>query len=1282
MMIGVSSGSNGSSRTGILNGSSVVLAAIFLLTNSLLLSHCPVDASSALDSVGRRRVWVGAQSLKLPDMSQTQLPKKARATSWLRERLLPPSVGGRKLLTDTPVQTYFLPIGETQMLESMDLVNAAAVSPLTSLNSIAIAADGTVVWYDHQEDGYEPDTINPAQNSTVVWGDGDKSNGCAPGTEPCTNENDVLNAGDVIILQNEVPIPRVTDDILWDGGDRIQSSFPVAITRGLYSGGDPEPGSLLGGAVEVLDTESWGTAFESPVGVGMAADLTPPPGKSFVLNSYQITEFYVMASEDDTTVTLPQGPFTVTLPNGLQESVTDTGAEFALDMGETLRVSGSLTDEPGDGIDGGIKVGDEITSDRPVQVTLVSGDEDSKYEMRWYGLLPTALWGNDYYTPVGDDLTRVYLYNPGPSSIDVFVDNVDSDALATISIAPGEYGRYDIPTEGSGYRFYTTIEDHKFYGVTQTDDKLIANEGTPGKASRGAAYDWGHPLIPATELTSKVIVGYAYGCKDPAACLNETIDEHPPSPVWLTPAADAKILIDYDSDGISDENITVGALESVLISHSEDWDMSGATITAVSSTDENIEVDIAVAWGQNPDTVLLEKFNLDMGTSVLPLPVIAAQKSCELIGDNDDDGKVSPGDELRCNIRVTNTGQKPVANLTFVETLSNFTDYVPGSTTCCDGTTIPDSPEPDSPFPLDEEGLTPVDSGLDVGDAEGISYNVIVKNLTDLPKDVDIIADTGVVIDPSTGEEVETFNTRTQFFLTPELEIVKSVAAAGTGGCHGEDPLLVEQNDEVVICYTITNTGNVNLTNVGLGDAGMGVGDPDPVALPIGTGFLAVGESVSYNSTYVVTSPGIDVLTEGTVEGTPVYPDETEITSLEDATASYLSGVIFASSVPSVSLEPSQKPSVSLQPSIAPTSRPTVSLKPSVSFQPSSNPSVSWMPSTSPSDVPSLLPSSSPSDVPSDLPSSSPSALPSSSPSDVPSSNPSVSWMPSTSPSDVPSLLPSSSPSDVPSDLPSSSPSALPSSSPSDQPSMVPSVSLMPTTSPSESPSRLPSSAPSDSPSAAPSYPKEPRTVDNTICRAYNITATESMVLRSFLFNIQTNGCIEVIVEYKRGTDTAWTTMCSAVEEPVWGQYPNATLLHSRHCTEVTIMEGETVEFRLLTAPSNECILGSNGYQIEFSNYTMMDMWYTYEQMDCPAPTAAPTSTPSFTPSAAPSGAPSGAPSSQPSGEPSSSPSLQPSSNPSTPPTAAPTPVASDAPSQDPTGTPTSPPTEFDSAGA
>lgn len=91
-----------------------------------------------------------------------------------------------------------------------------------------------------------------------------------------------------------------------------------------------------------------------------------------------------------------------------------------------------------------------------------------------------------------------------------------------------------------------------------------------------------------------VIVGFSYGCKDPSNCPVDSAVGHPPSPVWLTPVAAADILIDYDSDGVIDETIAnVSPLEGIFISDSADWDMSGATISAVSPLDPSVEVDIA-----------------------------------------------------------------------------------------------------------------------------------------------------------------------------------------------------------------------------------------------------------------------------------------------------------------------------------------------------------------------------------------------------------------------------------------------------------------------------------------------------------------------------------------------------------------------------------------------------------------------------------------------------------------------------------------------------------------
>jgi hypothetical protein len=147
-----------------------------------------------------------------------------------------------------PVQTYFVPLPEDDLFDYFKLlrpVQLDVVAPVSSVVSIAIAANNTIVYYDHWEDGYEKDVTKADKDTTEVWGDGDISNGAPPGVT--TNAEDVLLGGTAIVLENDVAIPRVTTNILFDGRDRIQASLPIAVTRFAFP---TEPGSLMAGAVE------------------------------------------------------------------------------------------------------------------------------------------------------------------------------------------------------------------------------------------------------------------------------------------------------------------------------------------------------------------------------------------------------------------------------------------------------------------------------------------------------------------------------------------------------------------------------------------------------------------------------------------------------------------------------------------------------------------------------------------------------------------------------------------------------------------------------------------------------------------------------------------------------------------------------------------------------------------------------------------------------------------------------------------------------------------------
>jgi len=89
-----------------------------------------------------------------------------------------------------PVQTFFVPLPETHVLQSLRSIYpgfptcAVAVdipsNPINTYISISIISDGTIIYYDHWEDGFEVDPSSPAQATTAIWGDGNPANGAPP----------------------------------------------------------------------------------------------------------------------------------------------------------------------------------------------------------------------------------------------------------------------------------------------------------------------------------------------------------------------------------------------------------------------------------------------------------------------------------------------------------------------------------------------------------------------------------------------------------------------------------------------------------------------------------------------------------------------------------------------------------------------------------------------------------------------------------------------------------------------------------------------------------------------------------------------------------------------------------------------------------------------------------------------------------------------------------------------------------------------------------------------
>lgn len=189
-----------------------------------------------------------------------------------------------------PMQTFFMPLPEDDMFYHMFRIiesdSSITKAPVESMFSVSCSINNTVIWYDHWEDGYESDILSPNSTTTEVWGDEDASNGCAPNVSPCTDAKDVLMAGDSVVVQNKVEVPRDPTLIKYDGGDKLQASFPVALTRGAYPEG---PGSMLAGAVEVVDTDEWGTSFVAPMGEDV--------GRRVAQSAFEYVAFFFMAGK-------------------------------------------------------------------------------------------------------------------------------------------------------------------------------------------------------------------------------------------------------------------------------------------------------------------------------------------------------------------------------------------------------------------------------------------------------------------------------------------------------------------------------------------------------------------------------------------------------------------------------------------------------------------------------------------------------------------------------------------------------------------------------------------------------------------------------------------------------------------------------------------------------------------------------------------------------------------------------------------------------------------------
>lgn len=565
---------------------------------------------------------------------------------------------------------YYIPFPEEQIHTSLKVFtddrNWNISNHINTVVSVVATDDNTIIYYDHWEDGMEWMITSPISSSTQIWGDGNNSNGIPPGFS-----TDIINAGDVINLNNNVYLPRNPSSIKYDGRDRISSSSQLAVSRAAWA---PTPGPVLSGAVEMFESAAFGEDFEIPVG----EDFNPNGMFDYVALS-------VMAMDNLTQVQIDVDG------DGSNEYVQ------MLNRGESFHV------------DGGIMTGAKILANNPIQAHVITGDVGSLFENRWYTLYPCELWDNSYYSPVGttnsSDPTDVFLYNPHNSSITVNYNTLGGSGSFSVP-ARGNY-EFNMPSQ-SGAHFYTN-SGQVFFAISTIDSDAYDND----------AHDWGFSLTPESYLTVSATIGWGPGSNGAGNG----------SPAWVTAISPTTLYVDYDGDPTTgsltdlagnqyDVDYSLSAFESKRIYDLSDDDQTGMFLYTLDGTL------ISAAWGQDPATAAPGNPYLDFGTTVPPIRKIFAYKTYEHTADNNSNGLINYGDQITYRIIIQNAGNSPLNNVVVTDTLASEVTYVP-NTTQMNGVFLSDDGS-GSAFPIDEEGITiPT---LEVNEIDTFSFIVSVNN--------------------------------------------------------------------------------------------------------------------------------------------------------------------------------------------------------------------------------------------------------------------------------------------------------------------------------------------------------------------------------------------------------------------------------------------------------------------------------------------------------------------------------------------------------------------------
>lgn len=686
------------------------------------------------------------------------------------------------------MQTFFVPIPENDMMTTLNVINqygGAIGDVMRATISIVAGNDGTTIYFDHWEDGYEADITAPTQSTTQVWGDGNPANGI-----PSGYATDAVDAGSIINLETSMDVTRSAVTIEYDGRDKVGVTKPVTMARAMYP---LAPGEVIAEAGVALDISQHGTEYVAPFGV--TNSLGPYTNEVF-----EYTSMYIMADYDFTIVEVDRDN------DGIFETTR------MLNQGETLFING------------GVKMGARARGNKPFQLHFVTGDIGSNYETRWYTAWPLDAWFSDYFCPVGTRAgyngyvykSLAVFYNASNSPMTVFYETALSTGSITVA-ANSQSQAFVMPTN-SGARFYTT-------NAFAFSASCIFDGTAPGQAGQLQDYDWGFTMIPRDALSTMGIVGWGPGQGVSGGGTSNG------SPVWVTAESNTTLYVDLDGDPSTgrftnsqgrayDYATNMVKYQTIQIADPSDTNQSGVTFYTLDNTR------VGAAWGVDPARAGSGLPYLDAGYEVLPFPTIMAQKFATLFNDFNGNGYPDPGDTLEFIVDVINVGFAAANNVIFRDELpTNITYYATNSASLNGAGLSDDLPPKLTRFPFDETGCNI--GSIGIGQTSTVRYVTGIS--TSLPAGYDGYIHNNATVGGTNGNwgtlgftniifgGLDIFKTSsTTNLLAPGTNYTYTIIVANTGsvtytGLTLEDTLslgisYVPNSTVIQYPFTLTNT--------------------------------------------------------------------------------------------------------------------------------------------------------------------------------------------------------------------------------------------------------------------------------------------------------------------------------------------------------------------------------------------------------------------------------------------------------------------------------------------